>query len=67
MRNYEVTSQAIDCINKQCSGRLLMKNGSVVVFHLIASVNDNEIVFVQRTKPDKLTVVTSAVSTLKQD
>ena len=44
-----------------------MKNGSVVVFHLIASVNDNEIVFVQRTKPDKLTVVTSAVSTLKQD
>ena len=65
----QVTLQAIDCLNKRCSGRLHKRDGFPEAFFLIKSVNEkaDQLVFVRKNNPSEMAVTLSEVSHVAQD
>jgi hypothetical protein len=65
----QVTLQAIDCLNKKCSGRLHRQDGSPEAFFLIKSVNEkaDQLVFVRKNDPSEMAVALSQVSHVARD
>jgi hypothetical protein len=64
-----VTLQAIDCLNKKCSGKLHRQDGSPEAFFIIKSVNEkaNRLVFVRKNDPAEMAITLSEVSHVAQD
>jgi hypothetical protein len=64
-----VTLQAIECLNKKCSGRLHREDGSPEAFFLIKSVNEkaDQLVFVRKNNPSEMAVALSELSHVAQD
>jgi len=64
-----VTLQALDCLNKRCSGRLHRQDGSPEAFFLIKSVSEkaDRLVFVRKNDPSEIAVSLSQVSHVARD
>jgi len=65
----QVTLQAIDCLNKKCSGRLHRQDGSPEAFFLIKSVNEtaDQLVFLRKNNASEIVVALSDISHVARD